>query len=246
MLSSHEFWAVALPVIFIGYCVFGMSGFGSSLITVPLLSHVAAPAQLLPMLVVLDFSAALVMGARFHGATDRSEVMLMIPFTVIGAVLGVTLLVNLPRQALLLSIGTFTLAYAACQLYEPTQLRRVARAWAPLAGVVAGTMGTLFGAGAPPYVMYLTRRLPDKTVLRATIATMAVLSIGARLAVFTAAGLMFDRELWIVFALLAPVAGLGLFVGHRAHSRVSRKQMLRVIGMMLAVSGVSLLARVMW
>ena len=53
MLHNTEFWMVALPVIFIGYFMFGVSGFGASLITVPLLSHVAAPTDLLPMLVLL-------------------------------------------------------------------------------------------------------------------------------------------------------------------------------------------------
>ena len=47
MLHNTEFWLLALPVIFTGYFMFGISGFGASLITVPLLSHVESPAQLL-------------------------------------------------------------------------------------------------------------------------------------------------------------------------------------------------------
>ena len=66
MLHNPDFWMVALPVIFIGYFMFGISGFGASLITVPLLSHVESPAHLLPMLVLLDISAALILGARFR------------------------------------------------------------------------------------------------------------------------------------------------------------------------------------
>lgn len=243
MLTSPEFWMVALPVVFIGYFMFGVSGFGASLITVPLLSHVASPAQLLPMLVVLDFTAALALGAKFHGDTERAEVAWMMPFTIVGAALGVTLLVSLPRALLMVVIGAFTLFYAAWQFYEPVARRRVARGWAPVAGFLCGTMGTMFGAGAPPYVMYLARRIGDKAVLRATIATMAVLSIGVRLLAFAAAGLMFNRELWIVCALLAPMGALGLYAGHRAHLRFSRVQVLRVIFVMLVVSGASLLVR---
>ena len=123
MLHDPQFWTVALPVIFIGYFMFGISGFGASLITVPLLSHVAAPAQLLPMLVVLDLSAALILGARFRADMARKEVSLLIPFTLIGSALGVTLLVSLPREALMIAIGAFTLFYAAYQLYDPVNLR---------------------------------------------------------------------------------------------------------------------------
>lgn len=243
MLHNPDFWIVALPVIFIGYFMFGISGFGASLITVPILSHVAAPSQLLPMLVVLDISAALILGARFRANMARAEITWLIPFTLVGAALGVTLLVNLPRETLMIAIGVVTLLYAAYQLYDPVDARPVSRAWGAPAGFVGGVMTTLFGAGAPPYVMYLTRRVHDKATLRSTIAAMAVLSIGARMLAFFAAGLMFNGELWIVYALLAPAAGLGLYCGHRTHLRISRKQMLHAIFVMLLVSGGSLLAR---
>jgi uncharacterized membrane protein YfcA len=243
MLYNADFWYLALPVIFIGYFMFGVSGFGASLITVPLLSHVAAPAQLLPVLVVLDISAALILGTRFRADMARNEVKLLIPFTVVGAALGVTLLVRLPRDALMIAIGVFTLFYAAYQLYDPVNVRPISRLWAAPAGFVGGMMGTLFGAGSPPYVMYLTRRVAEKAALRSTIAAMAVLAIGARLLAFTGAGLMFDGELWLICLLLAPAAGLGLYCGHRMHLRISRAQMLRAIFVMLLVSGSSLLAR---
>jgi uncharacterized membrane protein YfcA len=243
MLHNPDFWYLALPVIFVGYFMFGISGFGASLITVPILTHVAAPTELLPMLVVLDISAALILGARFRADMARHEVKLLVPFTILGAALGVTLLVNLPREALMIAIGVFTLAYAVYQLYDPVNVRPISRLWAAPAGFVGGMMGTLFGAGAPPYVMYLTRRVAAKAALRSTIAGMAVLAIGARLLAFAGAGLMFNGELWQVCALLAPAAGLGLYCGHRTHLRISRVQMLRAIFVMLLVSGGSLLAR---
>ena len=168
---------------------------------------------------------------------------LLIPFTILGCALGVTLLVNLPREALMLGIGVFTLFYAAYQLYDPVNIRPISRVWAAPAGFVGGMMGTMFGAGAPPYVMYLTRRVAEKAALRSTIAAMAVLSIGARFLAFAGAGLMFNGELWMVCVLLAPAAGLGLYCGHRMHLRISRQQMLRAIFVMLLVSGGSLLAR---
>jgi uncharacterized membrane protein YfcA len=243
MLHNPDFWIAALPVIFIGYFMFGISGFGASLITVPLLSHVESPAQLLPMLVLLDISAALILGARFRADMERREVAGLIPFTLLGCALGVTLLVNLPRDALMIAIGIFTLFYAGYQLYDPVNVRPISRAWSAPAGFVGGMMGTLFGAGAPPYVMYLTRRVADKSALRSTIAAMAVLAIGARLLAFAGAGLMFNGEPWLVSLLLAPAAGFGLYCGHRVHLRISRVQMLRAIFVMLLVSGGSLLAR---
>mgnify|MGYP006203365629 CR=1 FL=1 len=65
-----------------------------------------------------------------------------------------------------------------------------AKDFAPVSGLAGGTMGTLFGIGAPPYAMYLTRRIDDKTSMRATLSTMVLFSTGIRLIVFTVAGLI--------------------------------------------------------
>ena len=41
----------------------------------------------------------------------------------------------------------------------------LSRGWAIPAGLAGGGAGALFGAGSPPYIMYLTRRLLDKGAL---------------------------------------------------------------------------------
>ena len=72
------------------------------------------------------------------------------PATLVGAILGVTLLVNLPRQATLIAFGIFLICYGLYSLRAGGAAGRVSRAWAPVSGLVGGTFGTLFGIGAPP------------------------------------------------------------------------------------------------
>ena len=74
-------------------------------------------------------------------------------------------------HATLLALGIFLLAYGAYSLREGIPTRMVSARWAPVAGFAGGTMGTLFGVGAPPYAIYLTRRLTDMAALRATLWT---------------------------------------------------------------------------
>ena len=111
-------------------------------------------------------------------------------------------------------------------------------------GVFGGAMGTLFGVGAPPYAIYLSRRLMDKGALRATLSNMVLLSVSIRALVFTAGGLMLADRL-IAFALLLPFALIGLWVGNRIHGRVSHAALLRFVAALLVVLGVSLLLRVL-
>jgi uncharacterized membrane protein YfcA len=210
---------------------------------VPVLSHFYPLDFVLPMCVLLDVAAALAIGVRFSPEADLSELKWLAPSALIGAVLGVTLLVSLPRQATLTALGVFLVAYGAYALRQDGAVKIVSRGWAPVAGLIGGAMGTLFGIAAPGYAIYLGRRLTEKKALRATLSNMVLFSTTIRALVFTAGGLMLADRL-IMFAILLPFALAGLWYGNRLHGRISREQLMRFMSGVLLLMGVSLLARV--
>ena len=237
-------FTIAASAVAAGYVIFGISAFGAALFTVPILAHFFPLEFVLPMSVLLDVSAALALGARFSGAADRSELILLAPSSLIGAVLGVTLLVSLPRNATLTAFAVFLVGYSLHAMRRGGTAGLVSRGWAPVAGLTGGTMGTLFGVGAPPYAIYLTKRLASKDALRATLSNMVLLSTSIRALVFAASGLMLADRL-IAFAFLLPFALAGLWVGTRLYGRISRDSLLRFVSALLFLMGVSLLARTM-
>lgn len=241
---GHGAFAVAAATVVAGYFIFAITGFGAALITIPVLSHFLPLPFVLPLAVLLDVSAALVMGVRFQRDADRGELAWMVPFSLAGALLGVHLLVRLPREAALAGLGLCTIGYGLYSLHGGAALARVSRAWAPVAGFTGGAMGTLFGIGAPPYVMYLARRMADKSSMRATLSTMVLFSTGMRLVVFVFAGLVLLDRLF-AFALLLPFVLAGLWMGQRVHLRLSRERILVAISAVLIASGASLLVRVL-
>ena len=235
-------YGLAALAVAAAYIIFGISAFGAALFAVPALTYLYPLDFALPVCVLLDVAAALALGTRFSRDADKAELKWMAPASLAGAVVGVTLLVSLPRQATLAALGLFLLGYGMYALRQGDAVRIVSRAWAPVAGFVGGTMGTLFGVGAPPYAIYLTRRLRDKTALRATLSNMVLLSTSIRALVFTVGGLMlFDRLL--MFVMLLPFALVGLWVGNRIHRRISREQAMRFLSGLLVLIGLSLLVR---
>jgi len=235
-------YAIAAVVVFGAYVIFGISAFGAALFTVPILSHFLPLDFVLPMCVLLDVSAALSLGVRFSREADKSELAWLVPFSLAGAVAGVTLLVALPQQATIAGIGTFLVAYAIYSLRQGEAARFVSQAWAPVAGFIGGAFGTLFGVGAPPYAIYLSHRMRDKLSLRATLSNMVIFSVSIRALVFTVGGLMLADRL-IGFAMLVPFCLAGLWFGNRLQARISRGGLLRVVSVLLLLIGVSLLAR---
>ena len=238
---DFQTFLIAAATVAAAYVIFGITAFGAALFTVPVLAHFYPLDFVLPMCVLLDVSAALALGVRFSREADRSELKWMVPASLIGAVLGVTLLVNLPRQATIAAVGVFLLGYGMYALRQGEAMKTIGQGWAPVAGFVGGAFGTLFGIRAPPYAIYLSRRITDKRTLRATLSNMVIVSVSIRALVFTASGLMLADRL-LGFAMLVPFALAGLWFGNRIHLRVARKGLLRLVSALLLLIGVSLLA----
>lgn len=234
---------VAPFLVFAGYVVFGLTGFGAAPVIIPVLAHFVPLADAVALCTVLDVSAGLLLGFHTRRHADWGELRWLLPFSLAGVALGVTLLVNLPRDASLLALGVFACAYAAYALASRGGPRRLPRALALPAGVSGGALGALFGVGGPPYVMYLSGRIADAAALRATITTMVIVNVGFRLAAFVVAGVLLQPRLWIAAAALLPAAALGLWAGNRLHGRASRQGLVRAVAALLLLMGGSLIAR---
>lgn len=246
MTVAPEMLVVVGLVILVGYAIFGATGFGASPITIPVLAHVLPLTFVLALAAVLDLASGLVLGVHTRRQADTRELLVLVPFTLIGLTLGVTLLVGLPRGATVLALGIFVCGYALYVLLRRGQGRRLSRGWAAPAGVLGGLVGALFGMGGPPYVVYITGRIPDPAAQRATISQMVILNVGLRVAAFALAGLLASRAVWLAVACGLPVAWLGLWVGHRVHVRVAPALMSRIIAGALLLSGASLIVRTFW
>ena len=230
-------------VIFVGYTIFGATGFGASPITIPILAHVLPLTFVLSLAALLDLSSGLALGFHTRKRADTRELLTLLPFTLVGLTLGVTLLVKLPRNATLLALGVFVCLYALYVMLRRGPTRPLSRRWAAPTGVLGGIVGALFGMGGPPYVMYIAGRVPDSAAQRATISQMVIVNVGLRVVAFALAGLLLSRALWIAVALLLPVAFAGLWVGNRAHVSVAPATMSRMIGAALFLTGAALIMR---
>lgn len=233
---------VAAPVaVFIAYFMFGMTGFGSSIIAVPLLAHFFPIQVAVPLMAVLDFSASLLLGGKTRRHVSGTEMKWLIPFAVLGIVIGVTLLIRLPAQPLLVGLGLFVLVYGAYSIAEPSFRGVVSRSWAVPAGLVGGTFTALFGTGGVVYAIYLSRRLPDKFELRATMSAVIIISSTLRIAFFLLGGLLLQLKVLGPALALMPVMVIAIKSGTRVHVGMSQRHMRQALGCLLVVSGASLL-----
>src|SRR5919204_3595056 len=189
-------------IAFAGALIFGITGFGSSLVTIPLATHLVPLAFALPLFAVVDLCCAFSVGLENPRNAVRAEWRRLVPMILAGTALGVTLLVNLPRNAAMLLLGVFVLAYALYSLARRGPGRVIDPRWAWLAGMCGGITSSLFGAGGPPYAIYLSQRGLTKEQFRATMGFAIMTSITLRVLAFLITGLLLERAVWLT-ALVA-------------------------------------------
>jgi len=236
--------AVALAgIAFLGALVFGITGFGAALITIPLATHLVPLRYALALFVLVDLACALRVGLENPKNAVRAEWTRLVPMIVAGTAVGVTLLVNLPRQAATIALGVFIILYALYALKTPHVGKPVSPGWAWLAGFAGGITSTVFGAGGPPYVIYLSHRGLSKEQFRATLGLCTMTSISLRVIAFLITGLLLRWDVWLTALFTVPAILLGIWVAQRIYHSISREALMRAVAVMLLASGSSLIYR---
>lgn len=245
MPAELQTMLVLLPVACLGSFVYGVTGFGSALITIPLASLIYPLPFVLAVFALLDIVNALRVGLAQPQAIVREEARRLIPCCILGVLIGTVLLALLRTQILLFALGLFVVSFALYSLLAPEASLRIGAHWGYLAGFSGGITSAIFGAGGPPYVIYLSLRPHGKQAMRATLAATSIVSVGARIVAFAVAGLLSPPAVWLTAAPLVPAILGSLWLADRAHHRISRTAMIRAIRGLLLVAGMSLVIRAM-
>jgi uncharacterized membrane protein YfcA len=109
-------------------------------------------------------------------------------------------------------------------------------------GIFGGATSAVFGIGGPIHVFFLAGRGANPTQIRATMPVVFMFTTLSRIALFIVAGLYSPAAL-VAAAALLPVMALGIWAGHHLHLSLSREAVIRVMGGLLVISGVSLIIR---
>jgi hypothetical protein len=230
-------------VVLTAYTVFGLTGFGSAIVAVPILVQFVPLSFAVPLVLLLDLAATSAVGARNWRQVSRAEMLRLLPCMVLGVAIGVSALVGVPARWLLLSLGVFVLTNATWNLVAPPARRVLGSLWAVPAGVVGGVFSALFGTGGPVYTIYLARRLEDAAAFRATISSVILLSALIRLGAFAGAGLLQQPKLLVNGLWLLPFCAAGVFAGSRLRGALSPARVRQALFGVLALGGAGVITR---
>jgi uncharacterized protein len=241
-LASGQLLIAGLSVA-AGYFVYGLTGFGSSIVAIPVLTQVVALRTATPVMLILDLAAGLLVGLRGIRLVSTAELRRLMPWLAIGLFAGVFILVAAPEAPLKILLGGSLLVYSAWRLISRQASSTIRPVWSVPLGLAGGCLTAIFGTGGPLYTIYLAGRLSDAEQRRATISTLITITALLRLVMFSASGLYHNPEVLDLALCLLPCGALGLGLGTWFRGRVSPARLLKTLWFVLFVSGANLCAR---
>jgi uncharacterized membrane protein YfcA len=240
---SPWIWVVAPATLIVSYTVFGLTGFGSTAVSVPILAHFLPLSYLVPLMAIFDCACSFFVGTTEREHVSTAELKWLIPVMFGGFAVGALVLVHVPDHYLRVALGIFAMALGGYSIMNPSVTRRISRLWVVPVGLVGGAVATVFGAGGPIYATYLSARLGDKDQVRATTSMLISVSAFSRAVIYAVSGLLLHAAIGIGLIALAPFVWIGLKIGTRIHVGLTQQQMRRVVGGLLLFTGLSLLWR---
>jgi uncharacterized membrane protein YfcA len=236
---------LATLIIFGAYFIFGISGFGSSIVAVPLLVQMYPLKSVVPMMVIIDICASLYVGRKSSQDANFKELKWLFPFSLIGMILGIFLLVQAPSEPLLITLGCFAAINGARVLWQRNSAMRdpINKWWAAPFGFLGGAFTALFATGGPIYVSYLSLRINDPKALRATMAFAIFILTLLRLTLMLVTGLILSWPVIVLAVCLMPATFFGIWLGTHVHTKLSNTAMRVAYGSILLFAGTMLLIR---
>ena len=241
VISDPFFYLVAIPAVLL--MGIGKSGFGSGVgsLAVPLIALAVTVPQAAAILMLPLLLADLLGMAAFRKDFDKALLKFLVPFALLGIVIGTFLFRVLDSHLVAGLVGIFTLLFLAQRLLFPPQPgSQPPPKW--LGAVLTTTSGfTSFiaHAGGPPVSAYvIPMRLPPVRYA-ATMAFLFFVVNFSKWIPYAWLGLLETRNMLTSLVLL-PLVPLGVWVGVRIARRIDERLFYRLLYGGMFLTGVKL------
>jgi uncharacterized membrane protein YfcA len=242
LITDPAFYAVAVPsVLLLGISKSGFgTGFGS--LAVPLMALTVtvpqAAAIMMPLLFVMD-----VLGiAAFRREVDWKLLKFLIPWSLVGTLIGTALFRWLDAAAVSGIVGAVTLLFLAQRLLWPQHVDAPPPG-RPVGAVLTATAGfTSFiaHAGGPPIAAYMIPMRLKPVVYTATLSYLFFIVNLSKWGPYAWLGLLDLRNLATSIVLM-PLAPLGVYIGVNMARRIDATLFYRLVYLGMFLTGVKLL-----
>jgi uncharacterized membrane protein YfcA len=237
MTAEMTTYVFLLAVTFLAGLIQGLSGFGSVLLSLPVLILFLDVKTAIPLvaLIALALNVQLLIQLRQH--LEWRRVYPLLAGTLLGVPAGVFLLKHLDTSLIQIVLGAVLIGYALYGLTFRGSMRGIRERWAYLYGFLAGCFGGALSASGPPVVIYTSLQPWSKDQTKVTLQGYFLIS-GLIVVSFQAANGLTTWTVMKLFVLSLPAVVTGTLVGSHFYGMVREEGYRRIIMTFLGCLGV--------
>lgn len=224
-------------IFFLASWVQGVTGFGSALVAIPLLSLIIDIKEAVPLCVLASLIITTYMAIQLRKNFDRRKILPLCIGSLPGIFVGSTLLKLVPSDTIKTLLGILLISYALYNIFFSIRQRPISFRWGYLAGFLTGAIGSAFSAGGPPSIIYATLSNWSKDDIKATLTgffffnsylvAMAHLFIG-----------LTTKQVVYHSLYAAPFVLFGTAFGTYCYQFFPRKLYLKIVYIFLVIMGI--------
>jgi uncharacterized protein len=227
-------WSAIVVIVAAAGIAQGLSGFGFSLISIPLLALVVPVKAAIVGGAMLGLVQSGLIVARDHRHVEWRSAAVLVVAALAGMPIGLFVITHVRAQPLQIVIALTVLAFTGL-LWRRVKLPTDSLPVEVGEGFTSGVLSTSTGMSGPPLVIALLARGVPPSAVRATLATVFVSGSAISLLLFWSRGLVPADALTVAGAGL-PGLLVGILVGERAFRRVDHERFRAIVLVLLVAS----------
>ncbi|RJR21398.1 MAG: sulfite exporter TauE/SafE family protein [Nitrospiraceae bacterium] len=223
-------------IFFAAGLIQGLSGFGSALVAMPLLTLFIGVKTAVPLCSLNGLIITFYLSLNLRQHIDREKILPLIAGSLPGIYLGVNFLKHTDSFLIEVLLGILIVCYGGYFLLYNPMPRRIHRVWSYLAGFSTGFIGSAFSAGGPPTIIYTTLTGWSRDQIKATLSAFFFASGVITVGMHAVSGIT-DALVLRYFFISSVFVLFGVYAGNRLYSRLSREEYIRTILIALIILG---------
>jgi len=218
----------------------GVSGFGSALVAIPLLTLIIDIKAAVPLCILNSLVITTYLSLKMRKHLDTKKIFPLCVAAVPGIIVGSTVLKLVSSSIIRINLGILLVAYSLYSLFTKPKSRKLHKAWSYIAGFLSGAIGGAFSAGGPPTIIYTTLNDWDKDTIKATLSGFFLFNSYLIAIVHVVEGLT-TIDIFTYFMISAPFVFLGTVLGTICYGKIPRQRYLQIIFAFLAAMGIMMI-----
>ena len=166
---------ICLIAFFAGFTQ-GFSGFGSILLSLPLLAIFLPIKIVIPLVALFALSMTTILLVQLWKHLEWKKIYPLLIGALVGIPVGVLFLKKMDNGIIQWTLGIILISYSMYSLFFKSSRKGIKEGWAYLFGFLGGCLGGALGASGPPVIAYTSSQSWGKDKIKASLQGFFLLS----------------------------------------------------------------------